>query len=90
MLITRTGFRGVYDTIRDDATASAGGCTVLLLVALDCDAICAARILTVSRWRCLILVPHTIAAPRLSCPCRRCSSRTTWSTAWPRLRVRRI
>jgi hypothetical protein len=36
----------IYDEIKSESLT--GGCNVLILVAADCDAVCAARILTVS------------------------------------------
>ena len=45
MLIGRERFEEVYNTIKASACAG-GSCTVLILVAPDCDAVCACQILT--------------------------------------------
>ena len=45
MLIGRERFEEVYNTIKQGACAG-GACTVLILVAPDCDAVCACHILT--------------------------------------------
>lgn len=46
MLITLEHFDTQYGRIKQQAAAAGGGCSVLILVAPDCDALCAARILT--------------------------------------------
>ena len=45
MLIGRERFEEVYNTIKQSACAG-GACTVLILVAPDCDAVCGCHILT--------------------------------------------
>ena len=47
MLLPREEFKAHFDSIKD--RASDGGCSLLMLVAPDVDAICAARILAVRR-----------------------------------------
>ncbi|KAG6612927.1 cell division control protein 45 [Phytophthora cinnamomi] len=46
MLWPREEFHAAYGQIKHDALQSGGGCSVLVLVALDVDALCAAEILT--------------------------------------------
>ncbi|RLN98861.1 hypothetical protein BBJ28_00008028 [Nothophytophthora sp. Chile5] len=46
MLWPREEFHAAYGQIKHDALQSGGGCSVLLLVALDVDALCACEILT--------------------------------------------
>jgi hypothetical protein len=46
MLIILDDLGAQYTKIRGDAARAGGGCSVLLLVAPDCDSLCAARILT--------------------------------------------
>ncbi len=48
MLIPHKAFREQFERIRDDAKYTGGGCSVLLLVAPEVDALCAARIFVVS------------------------------------------
>jgi hypothetical protein len=48
MLFDRGRLRACYEDIKAAAKEANGGCSVLLLVAADADAICAARILGVS------------------------------------------
>lgn len=48
MLITFNELAEQYQQIKADALRAGGGCTILLLVAPECDAICAARIIWVS------------------------------------------
>ena len=52
-LIPLDDISGMYEEIKEASLV--GGCSVLILVAADCDAVCASRILTVSRagGRCL-------------------------------------
>jgi hypothetical protein len=60
MLWSKDKFAATYKQIVKSARA-AGGCSVLICVAPDCDALCAARILTVRRTAALIFhqsLPH--------------------------------
>ncbi len=45
-LVALDDIAGMYDEIKTSSLS--GDCSVLVLVAADCDAVCAARILTVS------------------------------------------
>ena len=45
MLIDRERFDDVYEAIKEKAV-DGGACSVVILVAPDCDALCACRILT--------------------------------------------
>ena len=47
MIIPRHEFKAVYERIKDAAADVKNGCSLLLFVAADVDAICAARILVV-------------------------------------------
>ena len=47
MLIPRHGFKAAYERIKDAAADVNNGCSLLLMVGSDVDAICAARILVV-------------------------------------------
>lgn len=59
MLIPRHEFKAVYERIKDAAAEVKNGCSLLLFVAADVDAICAARILVVR----LRAAPPAPAAP---------------------------
>lgn len=47
VLLTRVEFREQFERVREEAKKSGLSCSVLLLVAASCDAICASRILMV-------------------------------------------
>ena len=66
MLIPRHEFKAVYERIKDAAAEVKNGCSLLLFVAADVDAICAARILVVryfARGLCARARPPTRAHP---------------------------
>ena len=47
MIIPRHSFKEAYQRIKDDAASVNNGCSLLIMVGADVDAICAARILVV-------------------------------------------
>jgi hypothetical protein len=70
MLIPHERFARAYLEISESARSQGGGCTVLLLVAPDADAICAARMLAVSAHHVLVVQLAGGRAPALGRPGR--------------------
>jgi hypothetical protein len=79
MIIPRQDFRAAYERIKDSAADVKNGCSVILFVAADVDAICASRILVVRSAAVgarLARVPVRLHPPKFSrpAPSRACSS----------------
>lgn len=58
-LVALDDITGMYDEIK--ASSLSGDCSVLVLVAADCDAVCAARIFTVSTCLAGMTPPRTLS-----------------------------